>query len=440
MYNIGTLLHGGVHFGGIRNMRVYQNRGGSFCLAALILVFLTLPMLFVGCGEGAETPEKGTQTASGSPVVVSLPTTETTEATTETTAAPQPVVVSFMGLGDNLIHPNLYDFADRSAGEFGDGTYDFKVFFETVKPDIDEADIAFINQETLSAGDELGLSGYPNFNTPRAMIFQLAELGFDLIGMANNHVLDKGVRGIYHALYNWSKTECVFSGINADPEMREAIPVLEREGVKFAFLAYTSHTNGIGADTDWRVNYMDAEAIARDVAKAKELADFVIVSAHWGWDDVFEIDGYQREYAEVFAKAGVDLVVGTGPHLIQHIEWYDREDGGKMLCAFSLGNYVSGMSSPFNELTGVLKLNFVKEADGAKSLRDVVFSPIVMHKETGDGVMGVYRLKDYTDELAARSSINYFTGGLSVEYLYRILREQIADEFLPQEYRRQAEQ
>ncbi|MDO4754671.1 MAG: CapA family protein, partial [Bacillota bacterium] len=81
-------------------------------------------------------------------------------------------------------------------------------------------------------GDELGLSGYPNFNTPRAMIFQLEELGFDLIGMANNHVLDKGVRGIYHALYNWAKTDCVISGINADPEMREIIPILERNGVR----------------------------------------------------------------------------------------------------------------------------------------------------------------------------------------------------------------
>ncbi|MDO4754672.1 MAG: CapA family protein, partial [Bacillota bacterium] len=193
--------------------------------------------------------------------------------------------------------------------------------------------------------------------------------------------------------------------------------------------------NGIDADTEWRVNYMEREKILRDVARAKELADFVIVSAHWGWDDIFEIDGFQREYAGVFAEAGVDLVVGTGPHLIQHIEWIDREDGGKMLCAFSLGNYVSGMLGAFNELTGVLKLDFVLDVDGGRRIENVEFVPLVMHKEPSETVMHVYPLGEYTDALAARSSVNHYRGGLSVSYLHRILHEQIADEFLPAAYR-----
>lgn len=401
---------------------IYRKRFFLFVLLASVFVL-------TGCNEKKAA---STEAPTHSPVVV---TTAPTMTMTSSAKEQQPTAVHFMGLGDNLIHPNLYDLADVKAGRKGDGKYDFRFFFETVKPYIEEADLAFINQETISGGDELGLSGYPNFNTPRDMIFQLEELGFDLVGMANNHVLDKGVRGIYHALYNWAKTNCVTSGINADPEMRERIPLIERNGMTFAFLAYTSHTNGIEADTDWRVNYMEAENIARDIAKAKGVADFVIVSAHWGWDDVFDIDAYQREYADVFAKAGADLVVGTGPHLIQHIEWYDRPDGGKMLCAFSLGNYVSGMLGAFNELTGVLKLDFVKEPDGAKSIQNVLFVPLVMHKEPSEEVMGVYHLRDYTDDLAARSSVNHYRGGLSVEYLHRILHEQIADEFLPDEYR-----
>ncbi len=249
--------------------------------------------------------------------------------------------------------------------------------------------------------------------------------------MANNHVLDNDIRGIYHALYNWAKTQCIISGINADEDMRLAIPVIERNGVKFAFLAYTSHTNGIPADVGWRVNYMEKEAIIRDVEAAKKLADFVIVSAHWGWDDVFDIDSYQREYAQVFADAGVDLVVGTGPHVIQHIEWYPRKDGSRMLCAFSLGNYCSGMIGPFNELGGILTLDFVVEK-GEKSIENVVFVPTVMHKETG-GEMAVYLLSEYTEELAAKSLVNTYSGGLTLDYLHEVLNEQIDSEFLAAE-------
>lgn len=366
---------------------------------------------------------------------------ESSSAGLETTSAgvtEQPVsdeiAVSFMGIGDNLIHPNIYEYADAIAGSAGDGEYDFAHFFENIRSYIDGADIAFINQETLSGGDEQGLRGYPNFNTPRAIIKQIESAGFDLVGMANNHVLDCGISGIYHALYNWAKTECVISGINADEDMRSEIPVLERGGLKFAFLAYTSHTNGISADTDWRVNYMEEEAIMRDVAKAREIADFVIVSAHWGWDDVFDIDGYQMEFAQVFANANVDLVVGTGPHVLQHIQWFDRADGKKMLCAFSLGNYCSGMIGPFNELGGILTLDFVVRGD-EKSIENAFFVPTVMHKEEG-GDMGVYLLGEYTDAQVERSLVNIYSGGLTLDYLREVLHEQIDDEFLAEEFRR----
>lgn len=346
----------------------------------------------------------------------------------------QSKVVSFLGVADNLIHPNLYDYADSKKGTMNDGEYDFTVFYENIKPYLEKTDLKFINQETISGGDELGLSGYPQFNSPRALIYQLEDLGFNLIGMANNHSLDTGVRGIYHALYHWSKTGCTYAGIYADEEDRAQIRVREVDGVRFALLAYTSHTNGIGSDTPWRVSYMNEEDIRRDVAEAKKVADFVIVSAHWGWDDIFQIDDYQRTYAQIFADSGVDLVVGTGPHLLQHIEWYDRADGKKMLCAFSLGNYCSGMIQPFNELSGMLTLNFVKDGDETR-IEDVVMIPLVMHKEADDVYMNVYEFSEYTDELAAKSAVNIYTGGLTLPYLRRILHEQIADEFLPEEFR-----
>lgn len=406
------------------------------------IVFVVLfSLLFSACGTSTTTATSTTEVVSvssteTSPVETTVSSTEFTSTTEQSTtqAVNERKVISFMGVADNLIHPNLYDYADSKAGTMNDGKYDFSVFYENIKPYLESADLKFINQETISGGDELGLSGYPQFNSPRELIYQLRDLGFNLVNLANNHSLDMGPRGIYHALYHWSKTGCTYSGIYVDEMDRSTVRIREINGVRFALLGYTSHTNGIAADTEWRVGYMNEDQIKRDVSVAKQSADFVIVSAHWGWDDIFDIDEYQRHYAQVFADAGVDLVVGTGPHLLQHIEWYDRPDGGKMLCAFSLGNYCSGMIRPFNELSGMLTLDFVKDGED-KHVENVVMVPLVMHKEANDTNMGVYKLSEYTEEMAAKSAVNVYTGGLTVSYLRQILNEQIADEFLPERFR-----
>lgn len=397
----------------------------------------TAPTSLQTSAEQASSKQNVEANAASSSSSSSTSTSEENTTTAESTTTPaleERKAISFMGVADNLIHPNLYDYADSKAGTMNDGEYDFSVFYENIKTYLERSDLKFINQETISGGDELGLSGYPQFNSPRVLIHQIHGLGFNLVNLANNHSLDMGPRGVYHALYNWARTGCTYSGIYAD-ELDRTIPrIREIKGIRFALLGYTSHTNGIAPDTEWRVGYMNEEQIKRDVEMAKKHADFVIVSAHWGWDDIFNIDDYQRHFAQVFADAGVDLVVGTGPHLLQHIEWYDRPDGGKMLCAFSLGNYCSGMIRPFNELSGMLTLDFVKEGD-EKRIEHVVMIPLVMHKEANDSYMGVFELSDYTEEMAAKSAVNVYTGGLTVSYLRQILNEQIADEFLPEEFR-----
>lgn len=418
---------------------------------SFVVLIVLLALLFGGCGEKPSSQNPTTESVSvmstetnseenTSTTSASLETTVTSEnASVQTTSqattdVSERKVISFLGVADNLIHPNLYDYADAKKGGMNDGEYDFSVFYENIKSYLARTDLKFINQETISGGDELGLSGYPQFNSPRDLIYQLRDLGFNMVNLANNHSLDTGARGIYHALYHWSKTGCTYAGIYTDEEDRARIRVREINGVRFALLGYTSHTNGIASDTPWRVGYMNEEDIRRDVAEAKKVADFVIVSAHWGWDDIFNIDDYQRTYAQLFADVGVDLVVGTGPHLLQHIEWYDRADGSKMLCAFSLGNYCSGMIGPFNELSGMLTLDFVMDGE-EKRIENVVMIPLVMHKEANDSYMGVFELSKYTDEMAAKSAVNIYTGGLSIPYFRQVLKEQIADEFLPEEFR-----
>src|SRR5699024_10343000 len=135
--------------------------------------------------------------------------------------------------------------------------------------------------------------------------------------------------------------DMIFTGSFLSQEDRDTVRTIERNGVVFSFLAYTYGTNGIMPDTDWRVAYFDEEKILEDVARAKEISDVLIVSAHWVDENTPVVNEFQQYYAQLFADLEVDVVIGTHPHIIQPIEWLTGENGNEMLVAYSLGNLVA---------------------------------------------------------------------------------------------------
>ena len=268
-----------------------------------------------GCGDGPDAISE----------VVSV------ETSSEQKAIPsekeQEKVISFIGVGDNLIHDSIF----RDA-ELTDGTYDFKPIYENVAADIESADIAFLNQETISAGDDYAYSGYPAFNTPPEIAQDMNDLGFDLVNGATNHALDYDYPGALNSLAVWNEQEdVVYTGIYASQADRDEIRTIERDGVTFSFLTYTYGTNGIEPDTSYRVAYFDEEQIRTDVANAKAVSDVVIVSAHWGDENTQEVNEMQRRYAQLFADLEVDVVIGTHPHILQPIEWVTGANQNKTL-------------------------------------------------------------------------------------------------------------
>lgn len=391
---------------------------------SLTLILFLLSWGVYGCdaktNAPAEASNKKTSQTQASQETSSI--TNTTEPATTTQPPEPPKVVKFMGIGDNLIHPPLYYCADYKKGEFNDGEYDFSYLFECISEDIAEADIRFINAETISGGDELGVSGYPSFNSPTQLIYDTANAGFNLIALANNHSLDKGPRGVIHAKYRWEQTDAITSGINVDKKDRGSHRIFTINDIRFGFISYTSHTNGIPPDQPWRVNYMKEEDILRDLPPLREEVDFLIVSAHWGWDDIFRIDDFQRHHANLFAQMGADLVVGTGPHVLQKMEWIEHEDH-KTLVAFSIGNYASGMHGAFNALGGVLKLDFVMDNKG-RYIENINFVPTIMHLSADDTKHNVYKLSDYTEEMAMEHYVRSIDGRFGLEYFKQILLDE----------------
>lgn len=346
--------------------------------------------------------------------------------------------VSFLGVGDNLIHNVIFEEA-----QLEDGSFDFKPMFENVSDDIEKVDLAFINQETLIGGDEFGFSGYPTFNTPSNMAGNLNELGFDLINGASNHSLDKGKQGIINTLEIWDKQEdMVFTGVFDSQKERDTIPVIERDGVTFSFLAYTYGTNGIEPDVSYRLNYFDEDLITQDIERAKEVSDFVIVSAHWGDEHMLEPNDFQKDYAQLFADLEVDAVIGTHPHVIQPVEWVEGKNGNQTLVVYSLGNFLSAMSTGTenNMLGGMISFDFVMTEE-EKAIENVKWDATVMQytgikNENTDSRnhFRIYQLDEYTEELASQHALNSSQGNqLSKESLQQTTENVIDAEFLSQE-------
>ena len=343
--------------------------------------------------------------------------------------------VSFVGVGDNLIHNVIFEEA-----QLEDGTFDFKPMFENVAEDIEVADLAFINQETLMGGDDFGFSGYPAFNTPSDMADNLNTLGFDLVNGASNHSLDKGKQGVINTLEIWDKQKnMVFTGVFDSQEERDTIPVIERDGVTFSFLAYTYGTNGIEPDVSYRLNYFDEALITQDIERAKQISDFVIVSAHWGDEHMLEPNEFQKKYAQLFADLEVDAVIGTHPHVIQPIEWVEGKNGNQTLVVYSLGNFLSAMSTGTenNMLGGMISFDFVM-AEEEKTLENVKWDATVMHytgnkSDNTDSrkAFRIYQLDDYTEEIASQHTLNSSQGNqISKESLQKTTKTVIDAEFL----------
>lgn len=394
--------------------------------------WLTLLSTFVLWGCGTQTSEQAlTGTEEG--------THTESQATVESEMASEPQKseekrISFIGVGDNLIHENVI-----WAAETPDGSYDFSNMYENIAADVENADLAFLNQETIFAGPDYPYSGYPSFNTPEQLGTNMVDLGFDLINGATNHTLDFGAAGATYALDFWKQYEDVrYTGVFESEEASREIPTIERDGVTFSFLAYTYGTNGIEPDTNWRVNYFDEEKIREDVAKAKEVSDVVIVSAHWGDENTYVVNEYQEYYGQLFADLEVDVVIGTHPHVIQPIEWLTGTNGNEMLVVWSLGNLLAHALDDINTLGGMISFDFVVTEEDT-TIENVVFRPTVSHfsyhyKDNNrlKRKFKIYYLDEYTDELSVEHGLNALEGiTVSLERYQSQVESVIAPEFLP---------
>lgn len=247
--------------------------------------------------------------------------------------------------GDALLHKSVY----KDAKQEND-TYDFSVMLSALKPIVAQYDLAFYNQETILGGSALGLSTYPTFNSPQEFGDNMLSLGFNLISLANNHTLDRGEVAVRASLAYWKDKPALTAGSYNSLQDRNTPKILEKNGIKYALLAYTYGTNGIPLPKgkEYLVNVYTPTMLKEDIQKIRDRVDFLIISMHWGIEYAFEPSPEQRKLAKMLADLGADLIIGTHPHVVQPIEWV-----GDTLVYYSLGNLISAQKGT-NKRIGLL--------------------------------------------------------------------------------------
>ena len=259
---------------------------------------------------------------------------------------------TLIAVGDNLIHSSIYNDANRLAGGSG---YDFKPMITSIKEIVSKYDIAYYNQETILGGTELGLSNYPAFNSPYEAGDAMIDAGFNLVSLATNHTMDSGAKAVENSCKYWNSKENVLAvGSYCSEEDRNKIDIREVNNIKYTMLNYTYGTNGMPRVKDYYVNVWPTdvdkinnpetdtkyqeykEIVKEDIERVKDKVDFLIVAMHWGVEYTHTPTEYEKDMAEYLSSLGVNLIIGTHPHVIQPVAWL-----GDTLVIYSLGNFLS---------------------------------------------------------------------------------------------------
>ncbi len=275
-----------------------------------------------------------------------------------------PNELSIVMVGDCLIHKMVYTDALT-----GDGNYSFSKMFTEVSPLIINHDLAYYNQESIIGGKELGLSAYPRFNSPEEIGDDMVKLGFNLVSLANNHTMDKGEKGVINSVNYWKTKPGVYYTGQAlsEKERQDNIKVKEINGITYAFLSYTTQTNGLlpPSGKDYLTNIYSDEKAKKDIEKVRSEADLIIVAMHWGEEYQKYENQNQQRIAKYLSDLGVNLIIGAHPHVIQPVEYV-----GDTLVFYSLGNFISAQDTP-DKLTGAIANLTVKKDKDKISFKDV---------------------------------------------------------------------
>jgi len=271
------------------------------------------------------------------------------------------VKISLLFIGDIMGHDEqIWSAEDRTTH-----TYTYDDVFQYVKDEISEADLAVANFEVTLAGPPY--KGYPAFSSPPSLASACKNAGIDFLVTANNHSADRGKKGILSTIDRLDSLAIPHTGTFKDQAARDSLypPVIEKNGFRLALLNYTYGTNGIKVQPPAIVNMLEKNTIAADIQKAKQKnPDAIILFLHWGTEYDTIPGKAQTELAGYLFGLGVDLIIGSHPHVIQRMEQtMDKTTMKDRLVVYSLGNFVSNQRRMNTDGGTIVRIELSKNGD-----------------------------------------------------------------------------
>jgi hypothetical protein len=270
--------------------------------------------------------------------------------------------ISLLFIGDIMGHDEQIWSAENRETH----TFNYDEVFRYIKPVINESDISIANFEVTLAGPPY--IGYPQFSSPADLAAGCRNAGIDYLVSANNHSADRGKKGIINTINKLDSIGIPHTGTFIDSTSRDSLSplIINRKGTSIALLNYTYGTNGIKVPEPVIVNLLDKDLITKDVVKAKNRkADIIILFLHWGTEYDTVPSKSQIDLAEYFFSIGVDLVIGSHPHVLQKMVWAKNTSGGKDgIVIYSLGNFVSNQRKPKTDGGSMVRIELTRNEDG----------------------------------------------------------------------------
>lgn len=297
---------------------------------------------------------------------------------------PTDTTFTMAAIGDIMCHNTQYN----DAYNKDTGAYDFSYVFDDISLYTKTADICVGNLETTFAGEDVGYSGYPTFNTPDSLAYELKDIGVDVLSTAGNHALDKGFNGLSRTIDVLNDADIAHTGTYKTEEEQNTILTKYVKGIKIAFVNFTYGTNGIKIPSgkEFCVNLIDNDLITKqlDLAKSQN-PDIIVACMHWGNEYKTTPNDTQKELSTFLFQNGVDIILGTHPHVLEPMEKQivTLEDGTTKdgFVIYSLGNFISGQTAENTKTSIILNLTITKHTDGKITIDKAEYKPIYMYTD-----------------------------------------------------------
>ena len=386
----------------LSEIRIPMWAGISVIVVSLVLVV----MLSVSILRGALRDEQADPAVTQKEQVVQQTVQETPEATdvpqqTEPDPTEDPALAALSqptGIPSAVTNGGLRSATIRMAGDViideemleasydkVTETYNFDRYFDLIGDTLSSADYTLINIEASLRRGKYGYSGYPQFTTPPVILQSVKKVGVDMITMCNNPMLDGYCDGLVESVGHVEAAGLDHIGGYVDEADSNTPEIYEINGIKVGFVTYTHSTNSLENHCDDRykylVNYYKTSNCADDVAKARAAgAEVIVAVTHWGEEYKREPEANTRRLAEALVAAGVDVIIGGHPHMVQPAEYITATTANGQtrtaLCLYSLGNFLSQHRVQYTDSGVVFEFTIQENADGSFAITNPGYVPV----------------------------------------------------------------